>query len=80
MLAATGNEGDGKNTAKSANCQAAYDALYGSAAGGSIRHFIWQILKRRHHVSTVSIQTRFWIGWVTTGVLKESLCELNCRK
>jgi hypothetical protein len=45
MLQATGKDGDGRYTTKSALYQAAYAALYGSPAGGSISHFVRQVLR-----------------------------------
>jgi aminoglycoside phosphotransferase (APT) family kinase protein len=46
MIAATGTEGDGKYTAKSALYQAAHGALYEGSSGGSIRHFARYVLRQ----------------------------------
>jgi hypothetical protein len=63
MLAATGLEGDGKYTSKSAMYQAAYATLCGSPVGGSIRNFVWQVLRETSGLYRVD-QNEFldWLG------------------
>jgi hypothetical protein len=78
MLQATGKDGDGRYTTKSALYQAAYAALYGSPAGGSISHFV------RRSCGTcqdyiVLIKISSWIGWQKIGLFMENVYEIRSR-
>ena len=75
MIQATGVQGDGKYTSKSAMYQAAYAAFYGSPAGGSIRHFVRSVLRTVPALCRVDIDEYLdWLGenWATAG---EFICN-----
>jgi len=70
MIKATGVDGDGKYTSKSAMYQAAHAALFGSSEGGDIRDFVRKLLHEvpgLHHTDLDLYLT--WLGehWETVG-------------
>ena len=70
MVKATGVDGDGKYTSKSAMYQAAHAALFGSSEGGDIRDFVRKLLHEvpgLHHTDLDLYLT--WLGehWEAVG-------------
>ncbi|KAI4916118.1 hypothetical protein J4E90_004564 [Alternaria incomplexa] len=70
MIKATGADGDGKYTSKSAMYQAAYAALFGSSEGGDIGDFVRKLLHEvpgLHHTDLDLYLT--WLGehWEAVG-------------
>lgn len=75
MIAATGTEGDGKYTAKSALYQAAHGALYEGPSGGSIRHFARYVFRQTPVLH--GIREDEFLDWLGDTWAKYGQCVLN---